>query len=99
GHILEVELHLERIDSPWIAMESERIPDLDAFIVALRESAARWPMTMGWIDCLSRGKSMGRGILMRGRWAQPHDGPPAAPPRPKRRVSVPFVLPAFVVKR
>jgi FAD/FMN-containing dehydrogenase len=99
GHILEVELQLERIGSPWIWQESERIPDLDAFIVALRDAAKHWPMTMGWIDCLSRGESMGRGILMRGRWAEPSDSPPARAPRPKRRISMPFVLPELVLNR
>jgi FAD/FMN-containing dehydrogenase len=53
---------------------------------------------MGWIDCLSRGRAMGRGILIRGRWAEPAEAPPHVP-RPKRRPQVPFVLPGFVLNR
>lgn len=69
GHILEVELDLEAVPSPWIWQESERIPDIDTYIEALKTSAASWPMTVGWIDCIRRGRGMGRGILMKGRWA------------------------------
>ena len=98
GHILEVECRLLRIPSPWIRVESERIRDIDRFIEALKEAGPHWPYTMGWIDCLSRGKSMGRGILAKGRWAEPEDAP-SSPPGPTRRPAVPFVLPGFVVNR
>jgi decaprenylphospho-beta-D-ribofuranose 2-oxidase len=98
GHILDVECRLMRIPSPWIWRESERIADIDRFIEALKEAGPRWPYTMGWIDCLSRGRGMGRGILTRGRWAEPHEAP-ADLPRPKARPSVPFVLPGWVVSR
>ena len=50
GHILEVSLALERIPSPWMRVETERIDDIDAYIEALKGSAADWPHTMGWID-------------------------------------------------
>jgi decaprenylphospho-beta-D-ribofuranose 2-oxidase len=47
------------------------VPDLDAFLDALKHAAAEWPMSMGWIDCLNcAASSMGRGILMAGRWAE-----------------------------
>jgi FAD/FMN-containing dehydrogenase len=98
GHVLEVEFRLARVASPWIAMESERIHDLDAFIEALKQAGSRWPYTMGWIDCLSRGALMGRGILMRGRWADPAEARRELP-RPRRRPSVPFVLPGWVINR
>ena len=98
GHLLEVEFRLARVASPWIAMESERIHDLDAFIEALKHAGSHWPYTMGWIDCLSRGALMGRGILMRGRWADPAEARRELP-RPRRRPSVPFVLPGWVINR
>ena len=98
GHILEVELRLVRVPSPWILCESERIPDIDAFVLALKEAAANWPFTVGWIDCLSRGSRLGRGILMRGRWAEKAEAPARFPP-PKRRLSVPFVFPGWALSR
>jgi len=92
GHILDVEFALERIPSRWISMESERVGDVDAFLDALGRAAPAWPMTMGWIDCLTRGRSMGRGILMAGRWATP-DEAGAEPPREPTPRALPFELP------
>lgn len=84
GHILEVEVTLHRIPSQWILMDSQRVPDIDTFLHGLGEAAPRWPMTMGWIDCLVTGSSMGRGALMAGRWAtaeEAHRLPPAEGPQ------------------
>ena len=98
GHILEVECRLFRIPTPWIHAESERIGDIDRFIEALKEAGPRWPYTMGWIDCLSRGARMGRGILFRGRWAEPGEAPARAP-RPLLRPTIPFVMPGWLIDR
>lgn len=96
GHILEVEARLTRVPSSWIWTENRRIADIDSFVDALKEAGPKWPHTVGWIDCLSRGRSMGRGILMCGRWAEPGEARPGAP-GPLRRPSLPFVLPGFVI--
>jgi FAD/FMN-containing dehydrogenase len=98
GHILEVEMRLIRVPSPWILMESERIEDIDRFIAGLKAAGPQWPYTLGWIDCLSRGRALGRGILMRGRFAEPSEAP-ARPPRPLFRLAMPFVLPDWVLGR
>jgi FAD/FMN-containing dehydrogenase len=92
GHILEVTFRLTRVPSPWIYQETERVPDIDGFMDALKSSAASWPMTVGWIDCLSRGASMGRGALFRGRWAQPSEAP-ASFPALRPPIPVPFMFP------
>ncbi len=96
GHVLEVEVTLQQVPSPWIWCETERIPDLDTFLAGLKAAAHDWPMTMGWIDCLTRGRHMGRGILYRGRWAEPERAP-AAPPAPKKRFAVPIDLPSWAL--
>ena len=98
GAILEVELKLAAIPSQWVLVESERVRDIDAFIDALKDSAAGWRYTMGWIDCLSRGSALGRGILARGRWAEPGEAPSRVPV-PLRRPSLPFVLPGWIIAR
>ncbi len=96
GHILEAEFQMRRIPSPWIWGESERIDNLDAMATGLKTSAKDWPMTVGWVDCLARGDHLGRGILMKGRWAAP-DEAPAAPPPEKRRFRIPFEFPAVAL--
>ncbi len=96
GHILEVEFVLHRIPSQWIWMERERVHDIDAYLASLTRAASVWPMTMGWIDCVHRGASMGRGVLMAGRWAtaaEAHE----TPPRVKPDKVVPIEFPNWAV--
>lgn len=96
GHILEVEFQMRPIPSPWIWGESERIDNLDTMVAGLKTAARDWPMTVGWVDCLARGATLGRGILMKGRWAQPNEAPDS-PPSVKRTFRVPFQFPGFAL--
>jgi decaprenylphospho-beta-D-ribofuranose 2-oxidase len=101
GHILEVELRIVRLPSPWIHAESFPVPDVESFVAALEASGESWPFTVGWIDCLSGGPGRpgtGRGILNRGRWATPEEAP-AETPRPKHRLGVPVTAPGFLLNR
>ncbi|MCE9579596.1 MAG: FAD-binding oxidoreductase [Deltaproteobacteria bacterium] len=96
GHILEVEVQLHRIPSPWIWTETSRVDDLDGYLAALAEGALRWPMTVGWIDCLNRGRRLGRGILMAGRWATADEAPARFPGNPWP-LRLPFDLPNWAL--
>lgn len=96
GVVLEVELALDRIPTAWIRQESRRIRDIDEFQEALEESAPRWPFTVGWIDCLSTGRDLGRGTLMCGRWAEPGEAP-ARPPAEKRKSALHFDWPEVLL--
>jgi FAD/FMN-containing dehydrogenase len=96
GHILEVELGLERIHSPWIFGETRQVRDLDDLIGTLRSESLHWPHAAAWIDCTTRGRGMGRGFLSLGRYAGA-DEAPASPPQLRERIAVPFDLPGFVV--
>jgi hypothetical protein len=96
GHILEVSFTMRRIPSPWIWQESTRIPTIEAYVEALKQAGPEWPMTVGWIDCVSGGSALGRGILMRGRWAEPHEAPKHFPKRPPR-VTMPSFFPSWLL--
>ena len=96
GLIVEVTLRLKRIESPWMVVETQGMPNLDAMLEALRLSAAHWPYTVGWIDCLARGAALGRGLLMRGRHATQVEVGPRDAPRP-RHVEVPFDAPEWLL--
>jgi hypothetical protein len=96
GHILEVTVRLVRVPSPWIIGFSRRIGDIDEFMVALKQAASEWPYTVGWLDCLSRGPHMGRGVLIAGRWAT-RDEAPAGFPKAPIKLAVPFVCPSWVM--
>lgn len=96
GHILEAEFQMRQIPSPWIWGESERIDNLDAMVTGLKMAAKDWPMTVGWVDCLARGRHLGRGILMKGRWAAPDEAPKKSPPL-AHRFRIPFEFPAIAL--
>ena len=96
GHILEAEFTMSRIPSPWIQQETQRYGDIDALIGGLKEAAQAWPMTMAWIDCLQQGAGMGRGILYRGRWADPQDAPSDVP-RNYKTLTAPFEPPSWLL--
>lgn len=98
GHILEVECKLHRIPSQWIWQESRRIHNVDAFEEALTTAAPNWPCTMGWIDGLTRGPTMGRGVMMCGRWASA-DEAPLEPPAARLRPAIPFNFPQWLLNR
>ena len=96
GHVLEVELAMEKVPSPWIFQETERVPNIERFVEALEQAGPRWPFTVGWIDCLSKGRNLGRGQLVKGRWAEPGEGPATHPGEPLR-VTFPFALPGWAL--
>lgn len=72
GVILAMDVKLTPIHNPWIAMESVRVENLDHFFEVSAESGG-FTHTVSWIDCVTRGKAMGRGIFMRGRHAGPDE--------------------------
>lgn len=98
GHVLEVELDLERIPSPWILEESERVESLDELLAKLRAASGEWPFSVAWVDALARGARLGRGIVIGGRWAEAHEAP-GAPPRRRFAPGFPFDLPSFAWSR
>ncbi len=70
GQILEVEVALSRVPSPWLRAENRAYPDIDSLVAGLREASARLPYTMAWSDTTARGRALGRGVLITGDWAE-----------------------------
>ncbi|HTV22695.1 MAG TPA: FAD-binding oxidoreductase, partial [Polyangiaceae bacterium] len=98
GHILEVKVQFERVPTSWIWMETERVHDIGEYLTALDRAASEWPMTMGWIDCLAQGKSLGRGVSMVGRWATPEEAGDRALPK-VHEITMPVELPNWALNR
>ncbi|ANM30354.1 hypothetical protein ABI59_13395 [Acidobacteria bacterium Mor1] len=98
GHILEVEFSMCPIDSPWVWGQTRKIADIGEFLERLAEANDRWPYIVGWIDCLTTGTNMGRGVLHCGRWATAEEAPAGTPPE-KRKFTVPFEFPQFALNR
>jgi len=93
GIIAWVEIQLKRVAGPWIDAETLPFRSLQAFLELSRESNERFEYTVAWLDCFT-GKNT-RGIFFRGNHA-PERGKKF---RPKRALTLPFALPAWLLNR
>jgi FAD/FMN-containing dehydrogenase len=66
GLILWAEIQLKPIPGPWIDCEQIRFGRLDEFFELSEASDEKYEYTVAWLDCLSSGKKLGRGIFIRG---------------------------------
>jgi FAD/FMN-containing dehydrogenase len=101
GIILTAKFKLKNIESAYIRQESIKAENLDE-IFRLFEESESWTYTVAWIDCLQKGKNIGRSILMRGEHAFQHELPSNLKDKPLRlkkkfEPTVPFYFPGFVL--
>ncbi len=96
GQLLEVELQLKRVPSPWLRAETRAYPDIETLVAALRDASGRVPYTMAWSDTTSRGRSLGRGVLITGDWAEPA-GEALRPYRFRAPLEFPIDLPSGLI--
>ena len=69
GIILAASFKLRKIETAYIREETVRCANLDE-IMDCFEASNDWTFSMAWIDCLAKGDSMGRSIMMRGEHAR-----------------------------
>lgn len=96
GLILWAEFRVRRVDGPYIAKEQIRFRCIDEFFEISAESDEHYEHTMAWVDCLATGKSLGRGLFMRGNYTWPKHIPRKAA-EPRSLFTVPVQLPTFVL--
>jgi FAD/FMN-containing dehydrogenase len=65
GLMLWAEIRLQRVAGPGIYEERIRFGNLDEFLAIAAEDAQH-EYTVAWVDCLSRGRGLGRGVYLRG---------------------------------
>src|SRR5262249_20144733 len=87
----------QHIASPWMYQESERVADFDTALERLQEAGKQWPYTVCWNDLMAPGAKMGRGLLMKTRWAEPHEAPSYVP-NWRRTVALPITFPNVLVQ-
>ena len=101
GIVLSAKFKLKNIETAYIRQESIKAENLDE-IFKLFEESESWTYTVAWIDCLQKGKNIGRSILMRGEHAHRHeltgkDSQNSLVLKKKFSPSVPFYFPNFVL--
>ncbi|HET9611218.1 MAG TPA: FAD-binding oxidoreductase [Acidimicrobiales bacterium] len=81
GTVVEATIGLRRIETSLLKVDSDRAPDLDTLLDLLLEGGRRYRYSVAWIDCLARGRSLGRAVLDQGDFATVDD----LPARDRRR--------------
>ena len=66
GIVTEVTLALQPVSSAWMAVDTYRTANLDETMSRLAEVDSRRQYSVAWLDCLARGKSLGRGVVTAG---------------------------------
>ncbi|UPK66909.1 FAD-binding oxidoreductase [Chitinophaga filiformis] len=101
GIITRVKFGLKKIDTAYIRQKQIKARNLED-LIRLFEEYKDYTYSMAWIDCLQKGDSFGRGILIVGEHARPEElneqqrkAPLQLPA--KRKLSLPFNLPSFAL--
>jgi decaprenylphospho-beta-D-ribofuranose 2-oxidase len=81
GTVVEATIGLRRIETSLLKVDSDRVPDLDTLLDLLLEGGRRYRYSVAWIDCLARGRSLGRAVHDQGDFAAVDD----LPARDRRR--------------
>jgi decaprenylphospho-beta-D-ribofuranose 2-oxidase len=98
GVILRARIRMKPIETAQILVDTDRTPDLDSLMTLLTETDHLYDYSVAWIDCVARGRRMGRSVLTRGRFARRDELPPRRAGDPLRyrssvKLSVPDVFP------
>ena len=101
GIILSAKFKLKNIETAYIRQESIKAENLGE-IFQLFDESEDWTYNVAWIDCLQKGKNIGRSILMRGEHAIKAEIPKKNNENPLRlkeklKPTVPFYFPGFVL--
>lgn len=101
GLIVRAGLRLRKVETTWIRQRRNRTRDLSATMDALHEGSD-WTYSVAWIDCMSRGGSLGRGVVFLGEHAAIDELPARTRAEPlkieaSRRPGVPIDLPALAL--
>ncbi len=101
GVILRCAIRLRRVESAWMRQRSIPAPNLAAAMSAFEENAQS-TYSVAWIDCLAKGASLGRSIVLLGEHALADELDVAKRPSPlstprRRMIKMPFDAPAFAL--
>lgn len=103
GIITRVKFDLKKIETSYIKQKQIKAKNLEE-VIQLFEDYKDYTYSVAWIDCLKKGKSFGRSILILGEHAKIEDlsekkkKDPLRLPK-KKQINFPFTLPAFVLNQ
>jgi FAD/FMN-containing dehydrogenase len=104
GVILDARIRLQPVETSHMNTEHEQLRNLDELLERSTDNESDYAYSVAWIDCLSRGRALGRSVLLRANHAPLVDLPAKLRDRPlelptPRTPRVPFTLPNFALSR
>lgn len=101
GIITRVKFGLKKIETAYIKQKQIKAKNLED-LIRLFEEYKDYTYSMAWIDCLKKGDSFGRSILIVGEHATNEELSPSQQKAPlkvsgKSKLTVPFNLPSFIL--
>ena len=102
GVILSARIQLMPVETSYVDVDYHRTRNLDETLERFSQTDADYQYSVAWIDCLSRGRSLGRSVIMLGNnatcaqlSARQRQAPLQVPaPRPR---TIPFHLPKIML--
>jgi decaprenylphospho-beta-D-ribofuranose 2-oxidase len=95
GVVTSVTLRLTAIETDRVLVDTDRLANLDAVMSAMALGDDAYQYSVAWVDCMSRGKHMGRAILTRAVDASKSDLDETTLASPKdAKLFVPFDAPS-----
>ncbi|MGV0966572.1 FAD-binding protein [Empedobacter falsenii] len=101
GIVISAKFMLKKIESAYIRNEAIQAKNLDE-IFDLFESSESWTYNVAWLDCLQKGTSLGKSIMLRGEHATLGELPQKFKKNPlkikkKLNLNIPFFFPNFAL--
>jgi decaprenylphospho-beta-D-ribofuranose 2-oxidase len=104
GIILRAAIQLTSVETARVKVDTVRAADIDEAMSCLTDADERYGYTVAWLDCLARGKHLGRAVVTSGDFASLADLPAAQQRdplafRPAARLAAPRACPPGLMNR
>ncbi len=104
GAVLAARLQLRKTETAFVKTHTERCRDLDDALERIDSGDGDYEYAVAWIDCLARGRSLGRSVLLRANPALLRDLPARIQSNPHANarllsLNMPFHWPSAVLNR
>ena len=104
GVILRATLRMLPVETSSVVVDTEQARDVDDLMERMTTDDDRYTYSVAWVDCLARGRSLGRSVLTRGWPARLDQLPARARTEPlafgsRRPPAVPVTSPMALVNR
>jgi decaprenylphospho-beta-D-ribofuranose 2-oxidase len=85
GVVVEATIRMSRVETAHVVEDVERAANVDDCMARMEARDEDYRYSVAWIDCLARGKRLGRSVVLRGDHARVDDLAPKLRARPLER--------------